>query len=211
MSDDLTIAVIAKEPVPGKVKTRLIPPCSPEQAAALAEAMLVDTLSAVTAAPASRRLIFLEGRTGDWLPKGFDVVPQVDGSLDLRLAHVLDAVDGPVMLIGMDTPQLTPDRLRCDFDTHPAWLGRTEDGGYWTIGLAKPHPDLINGVPMSVPYTFAAQHLQLVDAGFTVGMLPPERDVDTWADALAVADRAPNTRFARTLASIRSQAASSGR
>lgn len=63
-----TLLVIAKEPRPGRVKTRLTPPFSPRQAAALAEAALVDTLLAVAAAPVRRRVLVLDGTPGPWLP-----------------------------------------------------------------------------------------------------------------------------------------------
>ncbi|GAB2471058.1 hypothetical protein GCM10027162_78090 [Streptomyces incanus] len=70
-----TLLVIAKEPRPGRVKTRLTPPFTPGQAAELAEAALADTLHAVAATPAARRVLVLDGAPGPWLPPGFDVVP----------------------------------------------------------------------------------------------------------------------------------------
>lgn len=203
MAVDLTIAVIAKEPRPGVVKTRLMPPCGPAEAAGLARAMLHDTLAAVAAADARRRLLVLDGAPGEWVPPGFDVVPQAAGTLDVRLAHALSVVGGPVVLIGMDTPQVTPALLDCDFAAHPAWLGPAVDGGYWAIGLSEPDPALVRGVPMSVPHTFQAQRRELVAAGLTVGELSMLRDVDTWNDAVAVAGDAPRTRFAETLAAMR--------
>ena len=106
-----TLLVIAKQPVPGRVKTRLVPPCTHEQAAALAEAALADTLHTVLMAPARRRVLVLEGEPGPWLPAGFDVVPQCGGPLDERLAGAFAAVRGPALLIGMDTPQVTPGLL----------------------------------------------------------------------------------------------------
>ena len=60
--DDVTLAVIAKAPVPGRVKTRLCPPCTHEQAAAIAEAALRDTLDALRAARAGRHAVVLDGR-----------------------------------------------------------------------------------------------------------------------------------------------------
>ncbi|MFC9290815.1 glycosyltransferase, partial [Streptomyces sp. NPDC057052] len=65
-----TLLVIAKEPLPGRVKTRLTPPFAPWEAAALAEAALADTLAAVAAAPAVRRRLVLDGAPGPWLPPG---------------------------------------------------------------------------------------------------------------------------------------------
>lgn len=58
------LLVIAKEPRPGRVKTRLTPPFTPQEAAELAEAALADTLAAVAAAPAARRVLVLDGAPG---------------------------------------------------------------------------------------------------------------------------------------------------
>jgi glycosyltransferase A (GT-A) superfamily protein (DUF2064 family) len=68
-----TLVVIAKQPVPGLVKTRLVPPCSYGQAAALAEAALADSLRAVLAAPARRRVLVLDGSPGPWQATGTSV------------------------------------------------------------------------------------------------------------------------------------------
>ena len=73
------VLVMAKSPVPGRVKTRLCPPCTPAEAAALAEAALADTLEAVAACGAGRRILALDGAPGPWLPAGFEVVAQCQG------------------------------------------------------------------------------------------------------------------------------------
>ena len=62
------VVVIAKEPIPGRVKTRLTPPFTPEEAAALAEASLTDTLAAVADTTVARRVLALDGTPGRWLP-----------------------------------------------------------------------------------------------------------------------------------------------
>ncbi|MFD0225987.1 TIGR04282 family arsenosugar biosynthesis glycosyltransferase [Streptomyces hirsutus] len=195
-----TLLVIAKEPRPGRVKTRLTPPFTPGQAAELAEAALTDTLHAVAATPASRRVLVLDGAPGPWLPPGFDVVPQCAGGLDERLADAFARCDGPALLIGMDTPQVTPELLTVDFTDCDAHFGPAEDGGFWALGLARPDPALLRGVPMSTPGTGAAQRNRLLAAGLRVRDLPPLRDVDTAADAHAVAALAPHGRFAARLA-----------
>ncbi|GEJ99403.1 MULTISPECIES: DUF2064 domain-containing protein [unclassified Streptomyces] len=194
------LLVIAKEPLPGRVKTRLTPPFSPAQAAALAEAALADTLRAVAGAPAGRRLLVLDGRPGPWLPPGFDVVPQCAGGLDERLADAFAHCSGPALLIGMDTPQVTPALLTVDFSDCDACFGPAEDGGFWALGLARPEPALLRGVPMSTPVTGAVQRERLVSAGLRVRDLPRLRDVDTAADARAVAALAPHGAFAARLA-----------
>jgi uncharacterized protein len=198
-----TLLVIAKEPRPGRVKTRLTPPFTPEEAAALAEAALADTLRAVAAAPARRRVLVLDGTAGPWLPPGFDVVPQCAGGLDERLAAAFADRDGPALLIGMDTPQVTPDLLAVDFGGCDACFGPAEDGGFWALGLAEPDPELLRGVPMSTPATGAVQRERLVAAGLRVRDLPRLRDVDTAADAEAVAALAPHGCFATELARLR--------
>ncbi|MEU4087519.1 TIGR04282 family arsenosugar biosynthesis glycosyltransferase [Streptomyces aureus] len=195
-----TLLVIAKEPVPGRVKTRLTPPFTPQEAAHLAEAALADTLRAVAAAPASRRILVLDGAPGPWLPPGFDVLPQCAGGLDERLAHAFARCAGPALLIGMDTPQVTPELLTVDFDGCDAWFGPAEDGGFWALGLADPDPRLLRGVPMSTPETGAVQRRRLLAAGLRVRDLPCLRDVDTAADAHAAAALAPRGRFAERLA-----------
>ncbi|MFF8883435.1 TIGR04282 family arsenosugar biosynthesis glycosyltransferase [Streptomyces flaveolus] len=195
-----TLLVIAKEPRPGRVKTRLTPPFTPAQAAALAEAALADTLRAVAATPARRRVLVLDGVPGPWLPPGFDVVPQCAGGLDERLADAFAGCAGPALLVGMDTPQVTPELLTVDFSGCDAYFGPAEDGGFWALGLARPDPGLLRGVPMSTPVTGAVQRERLVSAGLRVRDLPPLRDVDTAADARAVAALAPHGRFAARLA-----------
>ncbi|MDQ0596599.1 glycosyltransferase A (GT-A) superfamily protein (DUF2064 family) [Streptomyces canus] len=205
-----TLLVIAKEPLPGRVKTRLTPPFTPRQAAALAEASLADTLRAVAATPASRRLLVLDGRPGPWLPPGFEVVRQCAGPLDERLADAFAHCAGPALLIGMDTPQVTPALLAADFADCDALFGPAEDGGFWALGLAEPDPDLLRGVPMSTPVTGAVQRERLIAAGLRVRDLPRLRDVDTAADAEAVAALAPHGRFAARLARCAPAAAGPG-
>ncbi|MEU0114567.1 DUF2064 domain-containing protein [Streptomyces bobili] len=195
-----TLLVIAKEPLPGRVKTRLTPPFTPGEAAALAEASLADTLEAVVATPAARRVLVLDGAPGPWLPPGFDVVPQCAGGLDERLADAFARCEGPALLIGMDTPQVTPELLTVDFAGCDAWFGPAEDGGFWALGLAEPDPALLRGVPMSTPSTGAVQRARLVAAGLRVRDLPRLRDVDDARDAHAVAALAPHGRFAARLA-----------
>jgi glycosyltransferase A (GT-A) superfamily protein (DUF2064 family) len=197
-----TLIVIAKAPVPGRVKTRLTPVFSPCEAAALAEAALADTLDVVLRAPAARRVLVLDGEPGGWLPPGFEVVPQVAGGLDERLAGAYAQADGPAFLVGMDTPQLTPELLDVAWDDGDAWFGPAADGGFWGLGLRDPDPALLRGVPMSTPQTGRLQLRRLLDAGLRVSWLPELRDVDTPGDAAVVAAAAPGSRFAACLASL---------
>ncbi|MFI5980601.1 DUF2064 domain-containing protein [Streptomyces sp. NPDC051555] len=193
-----TLLVIAKAPVAGRVKTRLTTQFTPQQSADLALASLRDTLATVLATPADRRVLVLDGQPGPWIPDGIEAVPQGTGGLDVRLAAAFALTDGPALLIGMDTPQITPGLLALglDFTEADAWFGPADDGGFWALGLANPDPALLLGVPMSVAHTGEVQRRRLTDAGLSVRDLPELCDVDTPADARRVAAAAPHTRFA---------------
>lgn len=198
-----TLAVIAKVPVAGRVKTRLCPPCTPAQAARLARASLQDVLGAMAACPAARRAVVLDGPRPPWIPDGFAVLAQRGDGLAERLANAFEDLGGPALIVGMDTPQLTVRDLQrawAALDGHDAVLGPALDGGYWCIGLRRPERRVFEDVPMSSPATAARQLARLHALGWSVGDARPLRDVDTFADALHVARLAPGSRFARELA-----------
>jgi len=199
--------VLAKAPVPGLAKTRLSPPLRPVQAAALAHAALSDTLAAVVATRAARRVLVLEGEPGEWMPDGLELLPQRRGDLPARLTDAFADVGEAALLIGMDTPQVTPALLsesleRLAADEHDAVLGLTPDGGYWAIGLKRPDRRVFLDVPMSTAHTGAIQRRRLSELMLRTGALPLLRDVDRYPDAVAVAAVAPTTRFARALEAI---------
>jgi uncharacterized protein len=204
------LLVIAKAPVPGRVKTRLSPPCTPEQAAALAGAALVDTLAAAAESRAGRRVLALDGEPGSWVPDGFDVVPQRGDGLAERLAAAFEDAAGPAFLVGMDTPQLTPALLNAGLAALDAGadavFGASLDGGYWAIGLRRSDPAVFRGVPMSDSSTGLAQRARLAELELQTMILPPLLDVDTIDDARAVAAAAPETRFAGVLGQLEAAA-----
>jgi uncharacterized protein len=202
------LVVIAKAPVPGRVKTRLTPPFSPRQAADLAEAALADTLAVAAQVPAARHVIALDGAAGRWLPSRFEVIRQRGCGLDERIAAALDEVyadlPAPAVLIGMDTPQVTGRLLESALrplaaGAADAVFGPCDDGGFWLLGLRQPDPGLVLGVPMSTAQTGALQLARLTGAGLRVRMLPRHLDVDSADDAVAVARQIPGSRFAAAL------------
>jgi len=199
-----SLLVIAKAPFPGRSKTRLTPPLRRSEAALMAEAALADTLEAVARVPARRRTLVLDGAAGPWLPVGFEVVAQRTGGLDERIAGAFTDGGAPALLIGMDTPQVTPSLLgrclrRLSLPDVDAVLGPANDGGYWALGLKRADIRTTLGVPMSSPDTFEQQMGRLRALGLRTALLPPLCDVDTIDDARAVAAAAPWSRFARTL------------
>jgi rSAM/selenodomain-associated transferase 1 len=203
----VALLVIAKQPLAGRVKTRLTPPLDPEQAAGLADAALRDTIDAVARTPAARRVLVFDGRADAWRRDGFDVVAQRGDDLGERLQSAFEDIDGPALLVGMDTPQLTPSLLheaalavadpRID-----AVLGPTFDGGYWCVGFKGPIAGAFSGVTMSAHDTYSRQRQQFAKLRLRVDERPILRDFDTITDAHRVAAAAPHTRFAKALAAI---------
>jgi rSAM/selenodomain-associated transferase 1 len=201
------LVVIAKAPVAGLAKTRLCPPLSGEQAAALARASLEDTLAAMLASGAARRVLVLDGEPGEWLPDGVELLAQRGGDLAQRLADAFEDVGGPALLIGMDTPQVTPALLGDGLDLLAAEdcdavFGPTFDGGYWAIGLRRPDRRVFAGVPMSRADTGAIQLARLRELGLRTRSLDALRDVDRYEDAIVVSGLAPTGAFARALAAV---------
>lgn len=207
------LIVLAKAPVPGRVKTRLCPPCTPEQAALIAAAALADTIGTVSAAPARSRVLALAGSYP--LPAGWFPRPQHGDDLGERIAN---AFTGPSsLLIGMDTPQVTTAGLTgataalADAD---AVLGPSADGGWWALGLRDPaHARAIRRVPTSRADTGARTLAVLRGLGLRVAILPVLRDVDTAADAAEVAALCPpGSRFATAvMTTLATPAARAGR
>jgi uncharacterized protein len=193
--------VMAKAPLPGRVKTRLCPPCTHEQAAAVAAAALTDTLAAVSATPAVRRILVLDGQ---WAaPAGWAIVPQRGDALGQRLAHAYADTALPgvaTVLVGMDTPQVDPVRLAAAgaaLDGNDAVLGPATDGGWWVLVLRDPaHGATLASVPMSSPHTDRYTRVALRARGLSVARVETLTDVDTAADAWTVAAACPGSRFA---------------
>jgi uncharacterized protein len=204
---DPALLVIAKQPLPGRVKTRLCPPCTPAQAARLAAASLADTLVAVAATPAARRVLVFDGDPAGYVPEGFDVIAQRGDGLGERLAAAFADVGGPALLVGMDTPQLRAAHLqdvlaRLARPGTDAVIAPTDDGGYWCVGFRAPVPGAFAGVPMSTERTYEHQLARFAQLGLGVEIGGPLRDVDTVEDAAAVAAQIPGSRFAAALAGM---------
>lgn len=201
------LLVVAKQPLPGRVKTRLCPPCTPEQAAAIAEAALADTMAAAVESGADEVLVALDGEPGPWLPPGVRTFPQVDGPFDRRLTAAWAETTGPGIQIGMDTPQVGASLLDAAMEqlassATDAVLGPAADGGWWAIGLPAADDRVFADVPMSRDDTCDHQRARLLELGYRVAELPTLVDVDHFAEALDVAARIPGSRFAGAVAAV---------
>lgn len=220
--DDTCLLVMAKAPVAGLAKTRLCPAVTPEQAADIAAACLLDTMDAVLATQATTPVVAMTGtladaaRTGEItsLLRHATVIKQRGDGFAERLAaahqDAADLVPGlPLLQIGMDTPQLTGESLAGAIATlhQPgidAVLGKATDGGWWALGLRDPnYARVLLDVPMSTSDTGEATYQALRVAGLRVRLLPELSDVDTVDDALLVAGETPGGRLAHAVAALR--------
>ncbi len=202
---DVTVVVVAKECLPGKVKTRLTPALTPEGAARVASAALADTtIETVRALPASRRVLLYDGVV---LPEGTDDFEVLHRSRrtrraprgDVRRDDRSDAARRHGHAAGLaGAPRAGLRGPGARRVVRPA-----DDGGFWSLYLREPDGALLRGVPMSQDDTGAVQLARLTDAGLSVGTLPALLDVDTVADAEQVAALAPTSRFATAFAAER--------
>jgi glycosyltransferase A (GT-A) superfamily protein (DUF2064 family) len=217
----LGLLVLAKVPEPGRAKTRLCPPLTPAEAADVAAAALLDTLGAVCAVPGGRVVVALAGRLSA-AARAADLAAalrgvRTRGQRGPDLGHRITAAHRaaaallpgrPVLQLGMDTPQVEPALLTEAAGPlrgrgADAVVGPAADGGWWALGLRDPRAaEAIAAVPTSRADTGERTVHALRSAGLRVALLPELTDVDTAADAAAVARVAPWTRFAAAVAAL---------
>ncbi|MEO8328514.1 MAG: DUF2064 domain-containing protein [Candidatus Nanopelagicales bacterium] len=218
------ILIVAKAPIPFRVKTRLCPPLSPEQAAEIAAAALLDTLGASCEAVQGEGgavIVALEGNLADAARsaelidalRGTTMLPQRGHSFGARLAHAhADAAamrpGAPIIQIGMDTPQASA-RLLADSGRSlaepgtDAVFGPAHDGGWWLLGLRDPHQArVLSDIPTSTPQTGLLTRRALERQGLVVKPVDGLRDVDVWEDAQAVAELCSHTQFAQAVRQV---------
>jgi rSAM/selenodomain-associated transferase 1 len=187
MVDRTTIAILAKAPLPGLAKTRLIPELGADGAAALQARLIeraVETACAAKVGPVvlwcapdeTDPLFQAMGRTSD-----VTLARQPDGDLGARMFAAVKAAPGPVLVMGTDCPAITPDELRIVAEvlhSYDAGLIPAEDGGYVLLGLRKPQPVLFSDIAWGTSSVGAETRWLMSAHGLTWRELPPLWDVD---------------------------------
>ena len=190
--------VMVKAPRAGAVKTRLVPPLSAEEAAALAACFARDTLASARSvvpeiimayAPADGReqleaLFQADGLL--WLEQ---LGEGLGARLDSAAAHAAGLGYSPLIIIGADSPTLPPAFIDGAVNSLVAGesdvaLGPTEDGGYYLVGLRRPSSGLFKNVAWSTPQVFRQTAANAARLGLRLLQLPRWYDVDTPADLL---------------------------
>ncbi len=209
---DPTVLVVAKAPIPGLAKTRVAATVGDEAAAELAAAALLDTLETI-AALGWPVVVAMTGDLGaaaraDEITRalsGVRVIPQRGDGLGERLVHAHADADGGhgVVQVGMDTPQLTVrDYLDAGAGVREGSrvMGPAADGGWWLLGLPDPSEAVgLAHVEMSVKDTAEKTERALGE----VVRLRTTSDMDTWADAVHIADGIPLSRVAAVVENVR--------
>ena len=200
------LAIFAKAPVPGQVKTRLCPPLTPDEAATLHGSFVIDILERTKAAvaklklpldrylacaPASTLVFFqiMEER------QSVKLIDQVGDDLGARMQQAFTTLFGKgyqrVFIVGTDVPSLPLDHYKqalALLETHDVVLGPALDGGYYLIGLTQPRPELFTDIAWSTDRVLATTQEKAAGLGLKTALLPPWRDVDTIEDLKALMD-----------------------
>ncbi|MRR57942.1 MAG: glycosyltransferase [Deltaproteobacteria bacterium] len=215
------LVIFAKQPVPGRVKTRLSPPLSPSDAARLYLCMLSDTIEAVASLNHVERFLFFEPSDGaeDFFRDAWPdltVVPQQGGGLGERLenafARLFSAGFDAVAAIGTDSPDLPAEYVEDAFRIleerrADVVFGPVEDGGYCLVAMGRLHPELFRDIPWSTGMVLERSEAAAVSLGLGTARIPAWHDIDTGRDLERLLregnpDEAPRTRrFLRQLVS----------
>jgi rSAM/selenodomain-associated transferase 1 len=191
------VLVIAKAPVPGRAKTRLVPPLTDDEAAQLQSALLVDALDACRREVDDVAILHAdpaEAPAFERLAPGTPLILQEGRGLEDALGRTFarHVAAGPVAIVSSDVPGLPPDSLARTFAALDGGadvvLGPALDGGYWLIAMAEHHPELFREIPWSTPAVLGVTLARCGEAGLRVELLDAWRDLDTVVD-LAFARR----------------------
>jgi uncharacterized protein len=195
MSNTIAVAIMAKAPRPGTVKTRLCPPLLATEAAALYRCFLLDKIHAVGTLVDARPMVAYtpdDARAEfDALAPDFSLIaqrgPDLGARLHATLAGLLAAGHAGAIAVDSDTPTLPVDFLQqaveCLIRPGPdVVLGPTEDGGYYLIGVRVAHRELFDAVPWSTPDVLEVTLRRAAAAGLRATCLPSWFDVDVPED-----------------------------
>src|SRR6266436_4395875 len=215
------LAVMTKAPQAGRVKTRLVPPLTPEQAAELNKCFLVDTTAAISNAAGADTAcgiavytpVGAESAYTDILPADFSLLPQRGDKFGERLYLALEDLFkcgfDSLCLIDSDSPTVPAENFAQAVELLSASedrvvLGPSDDGGYYLVGMKKPHRHLFEKIDWSTERVLNQTVQRAAEIDLEVKLLPTGYDVDDDASLrrlcnelltdTTAADIAPHTR-----------------
>ena len=182
---ETSVAILAKAPIPGTAKTRLIPVIGAHAAAVLQERLTARAAATAQAADIGPVTLWCapDVTHRSFRELGVTLRLQPEGDLGARMLAAFE--DGPTLVIGADCPALTPahllDAARA-LEAHDIVLVPAEDGGYVLIGANARRPALFEAMIWSVPTVLADTRARIAALGLKAAELPPLWDVDTEDD-----------------------------
>ena len=178
------LSIFARLPVPGEVKTRLIPVLGEEGAAQLYARLLAQTVEVARQSGLDFELRVTGGEVAAFqslFGADVQVVDQGGGDLGAKMGRV----KAPALLIGSDCPGVTAPLLQAAagaLEDRRVVLGPANDGGYYLIGFSEPVPYLFGDMVWSTPSVLAETLRRLVERGMGPAVLPELADIDTPED-----------------------------
>jgi uncharacterized protein len=196
MHPSKALIIFAKQPVAGRVKTRLCPPLTPARAADLYGCMLQDVLAKAARLPEVTSLLFYQDEPGaaDWFAGQFAALarfPQQGADLGERMATAFGQAFArgftTVAIVGSDSPDLPPERIDrayrlLESGEADAVFGPSEDGGYYLLAMQRLYGELFQGIEWSTGTVLEKSLDRAAAAGIRTALLPTWHDVDTAAD-----------------------------
>ncbi len=188
------LIIFAKNPIPGKVKTRVTPHITPTDAAELYKAFIVDIVSntlilkcdriVIAYTPLNAETSFHEicGQSINYIPQeGYDLGERMKNAF----RYTFDKGSKRTVIIGTDSPTLPLSYIRKAFsvlEKVPITIGPTFDGGYYLVGLSEQNNDIFDGVEWSTSRVFSQTLTRIKALNKQFYLLPPWYDVDTPED-----------------------------
>jgi hypothetical protein len=199
------LGIVARQPLSGRVKTRLSPPLSPREACALYETALRESVARFATGPYQPVLCWTGRR--NWFARAFPETPllwQGRGDLGARLTRItaglFAAGGGPVALAGADSPDLPLALLAAALDAlrrADAAMVPSADGGYALLALNRPAPQLFAGIPWGTPEVSAATRRRAAEHGLRLAVTKPWDDLDDRDSLARLLARSPECATAR--------------
>lgn len=194
-TDRRLLGIFAKQPIAGLVKTRLAAARSPEWAAGIAEAFLLDSLDRFVRVEADRTIVYAPPSAAPYFEsiamQRYALLPQADGDLGQRLAAFFQTARSDayarIVVIGSDSPTMPTKFVDLAFERlndHDVVIGPAFDGGYYLIGCRARDFPIFTGIPWSTPDVLAATRQRLAETSAKIAYCPEWYDVDTFDDWL---------------------------
>ena len=192
---DKALIVFVKAPIAEEVKSRLSPPLTQEQASQLQEAILLDGIDQYLSVHDTHVMLCMANQNDEqYFRERFPNVPmlvQEGASTGDRISNAFyDAFSQGyrrVMLFSTDLPTLPRRSIYSGYQLLDAFddavvIGPTEDGGYYTIGMRMPMPDIFQGINWGRSDVYEQTIKRLCKLDISLYVLPPWYDIDTIAD-----------------------------